>query len=157
MTEDIYHLVHVNIAEGRGAMDDPIMKGFVDRIEEIDGIAHKWPGFISQPTPPDEGSIYPENILVNVSIWETVEKLREFTYESRHAEVLGMRADWFHQSDLPNYVLYWAPAPELPTEGEIKRRFDYLHQHGATPFAFNFAKTFTVKEMLNYSGQVEEK
>ena len=155
MGENSYYLIQVNIATARAAMDDPIMKGFVDRIAEIDKLAQGWPGFIAQPTPPDEGSIYPENMLVNASIWESEDALRKFTYESHHVEVFMRRTEWFFQSELPNYVLYWAPVGEVPIEVEIKRRFDYLHRHGATPFAFNFDKSFTIEEMLDYSDKVE--
>ena len=155
MTEINYHLVHANVATARGSLDDPIMKGFVDQIDELDALAQSWPGFIAQPALPDEGLIYPGNVLVNVSIWTSVDNLREFTYESRHADALRLRADWFFQSELPNYVLYWAPVGEVPTEVEIKRRFDYLYEHGATPFAFNFDKSFTVDEMVFFSNEVE--
>lgn len=156
MTGIDYHLVHVNIASARGSMDDQIMKGFVDRIGELDALAQSWPGFIAQPALPDAGFIYPGNVLVNVSIWTSVDNLREFTYESRHAEALRMRADWFFKSELPNYVLYWAPAGTVPTEVEIKRRFDYLHRHGATPFAFDFDNPFTLEESLDYSSREDQ-
>jgi hypothetical protein len=129
------------------------MKGFVDQIDEIDTLAQSWPGFVAQPTPPDEGQIYTGNTLVNISIWESVENLREFTYTSRHTDVLERRAEWFVQSELPNYALYWASSGSVPLEVEIKRRFDYLHLHGATPFAFNFDKTFMVEEMVDYINQ----
>lgn len=134
----------------RASFDDPVMKGFVDQIDEIDTLAQGWPGFIAQPTPPDEGKIFTGNTLVNISIWDSVENLSEFSYTSRHADVLARRAEWFFQSELPNYVLYWAPSGSVPLEEEIKRRFDHLHLHGATPFAFVFEKTFTVEEMLDY-------
>lgn len=58
----------MNIAVAQGSMDDSIMKRFVDQIDEIDALAQFWPGFVSQPTPPDDGSIYKGNTLVNVSI-----------------------------------------------------------------------------------------
>ena len=74
MNDPAYNLVHVNIANARGSMDDPIMKGFVDRIDEIDALAQSWPGFVAQPTLLDKGLIYTENTLVNVSIWDSVER-----------------------------------------------------------------------------------
>jgi len=151
MSVPTYNLVHVNIAAARASFDDPMMKGFVDRIDEIDGLAQSRPGFVSQPELPDEGRIYTGNTLVNVSIWESVEDLRQFTYASRHADILKMRAEWFVQSEAPNYVLYWGSAEEVPTEVEIKRRFDYLHQRAATPFAFSFKHTFSLEEMLDYT------
>jgi hypothetical protein len=131
-------------------MDDPIMKGFVERIGEIDALAQGWPGFISQPTPQDEGQIYPRNMLVNISIWDSVENLKSFSYSGEHLEMLRRRAEWFHQSEGPNYVLYWAPNGEVPTEIEIKRRFEYLFQNGPTPYAFSFHEPFTIEEMLDY-------
>lgn len=140
----------------RASIDDPIMKGFVDQIDEIDTLAQNWQGFISQPTPPDEGEIYTGDTLVNISIWDSVENLREFTYTGKHADALDRRAEWFVQSEGPNYVLYWAPSGSVPLEEEIKRRFDHLVQCGATPFAFNFDKTFTVEDMLDYLNQEKE-
>ncbi len=116
MTLAEYQLVHANIATPRAPLDDPLMKGFVKRIDEIDYLAQGWHGFIAQPTLPDEGAIYSEPTLVNVSIWESVEDLREFTYSSRHAGFLKRRAEWFIPPDLPAYVLYWSPSGEVPTE-----------------------------------------
>ena len=151
MADVIYHLVHANIATARASFDDPLMQGFVEYIDEIDALAQSWPGFISQPGLPDEGLFYKEPVLLNVSIWESVESLQEFTYASRHADFLKRGAEWFIASELPAYVLYWFPAGEDPTEKEIKRRRDHLHQHGATPVAFTFDQPFSVEEMLAYS------
>lgn len=153
MTCISYNLIHVNIATMRASFDDPIMKGFVDQIDEIDSLAQNWPGFIAQPTPPDDGQIFTGNTLVNLSIWDSVENLKEFTYTSRHADALEKRAEWFVQSEAPNYVLYWAPSGKMPLEVEIKQRIDHLHLHGATPYAFTFDETFTVEEMLDYIKQ----
>lgn len=60
MTVDEYQLVHANIATPRAPLDDPLMKGFVKRIDEIDYLAQGWHGFIAQPTLLDEGAIYSE-------------------------------------------------------------------------------------------------
>jgi hypothetical protein len=151
MTDIIYHLVHANSATIRAALDDPLMKGFVDRIDEIDALAQGWPGFIAQPALPDEGLIYPQSTLLNVSIWESIENLREFTYTSEHADMLKRRAQWFVQSDRPAYVLYWSPAGEAPSEKEIKQRFEHLQQKGSTPYAFTFDEPYTIEEMLEFA------
>jgi hypothetical protein len=151
-----YQLVHANIATPRAPLEDPLMRDFVERIDEIDALAQGWPGFIAQPMLPDERLIFSEPILVNVSTWESVENLREFTYASKHAEFLKRRTDWFIQSDLPAYVLYWAPADQVPTEAEIKLRRDHLHWNGATPLAFTFDEPYTVDEMLAFTGREKE-
>ena len=148
-----YHLIHANIAIPRAPLDHPLMKGFAERIDEIDALAQSWPGFIAQPALPDEGLIYNEPTLVNVSVWDSVENLKEFTYSSRHADFLKRRAEWFIQSDLPAYVLFWSPAGKGPTEAEIKQRHEHLQQYGATPYAFTFDENYTVEEMVEFTGE----
>lgn len=146
-----YHLVHANLAKARAELDDPLMKGFVDRMDEIDALAESTPGFVAQPTLPDEGALYTGLDLLNVSIWDSIERLREFTYSSEHAEMLDRRSEWFFQSNRPAYVLYWLPAGLLPTEKEIGQKFAHLHQHGPTPTAFTFDLPYTVQEMLQFA------
>ena len=34
-----YHLVHANISHARADLDDPLMKDFVDHMDEIDALA----------------------------------------------------------------------------------------------------------------------
>jgi hypothetical protein len=137
----------------RAPLDDPIMAGFVARIEAIDAIAQESLGFVAQPTPADQGAVYQDDVLLNVSIWESVEGLYEFTYSGQHAGALARRAKWFEQGDGPAYVLYWAPAGYVPTEKEIKSSFDHLCRHGATPRAFTFSHRFSVEAALAYGGE----
>jgi hypothetical protein len=147
----MYHLVHANIAIMRAPFDDPLMAGFVARIDEIDALAQACPGYVSQPTPPDEGSVYAGRSMLNLSIWESVESLEQFTYGGEHALMLERRAEWFHQYDRPNYVLFWFPEGQIPTEKEVQNRIGHLAAVGATPYAFTFDQHFTVQEMLEYS------
>jgi hypothetical protein len=146
----MYHLVHANIAVGRAPLDDPLMAGFVAKVDEIDALAQSRPGFVAQPTPPDEGSIYTGRSMLNVSIWESVESLEEFAYGGEHARMLERRAEWFYQDRQPNYVLFWFPSGQVPTEREIQKRIRHLAGSGATPFAFTFDRPFSVQEMLEY-------
>jgi hypothetical protein len=67
--EDIdFHLVHANIAIMRAPFDDPLMADFVSQADEIDALAQASPGFVAQPTPPDEGADYTGHTLLNLSI-----------------------------------------------------------------------------------------
>ena len=150
MSSPSYHLVHANVAEMLAPLDHPAMSGFVDRIDAIDSLAQASPGFVAQPTPPDEGSVFTGDSLLNLSIWKTVESLYDFTYQREHAQVYEQRAKWFKPHTRPNYVLYWAPADHIPTEREVKARLDHLTRHGPTPYAFNFKSPFSVAEMLAY-------
>ena len=41
-----WHLAQVNIGRARGAITDPVMQGFVARLEEINALAERTPGFV---------------------------------------------------------------------------------------------------------------
>lgn len=145
-----YHLVHANVAIMRAPWDDPRMANFLEQADDIDALAQASPGFIDQPSPADEGSVYQEPALLNLSIWQSVEALEKFTFGPEHAKALERREDWFIQYEGPNYVLFWLPASEEPTEKEVQTRLGYLASHGPTPYAFTFENRFSIREMLPY-------
>jgi hypothetical protein len=147
----VYHLVHANIAIMRAPLDDPLMADFVAGVDEIDALAQASPGFVSQPTSADEGTVYTGHSMLNLSIWEAVEDLERFTYGSQHGRMLERRAEWFHQDARPNYVLFWFPEGQVPTEREVQARIEHLAASGATPHAFTFDQRFSVQEMLDDS------
>jgi hypothetical protein len=151
MSAEVSHLVHANVGLGRGSLDDEIMSEFVQQVDEINQIACSSPGFIAQPTPPDAGEVFKGNLLLNISIWESVDSLSAFSHSGKHAKALDNRAKWFKTQKQPNYVLFWFPAGRSPTELEIKQRIDYLAEHGVTPYAFNFNCSFTPLEAKCYA------
>ena len=145
-----YLLLHANVALMRAPLDDPIMSGLVDQADEIDELAKRSPGFIGQPTPTDEGAVFKDESLLNVSLWQSVEDLDRFTHSGKHAGLLERRAEWFQPQTSPNYVLYWVPLGQIPTETEIAERLEHLSRNGPTPYAFTFQDRFTVSEMLSF-------
>lgn len=124
------------------------------KIDEIDALAAACPGYVAQPTPADEGTVYSGPSMLNLSIWESVETLEQFTYGGEHRLMLERRAEWFHQVAGPNYVLFWFPEAQIPTEREVQARLEHLTAYGATPYAFTFDQRFTVQEMLDYPESV---
>jgi hypothetical protein len=146
-----FHLVHANITVMRASFDDPIMAGFVAWVDKIDHLASQSPGFVSQATPPDEGSIFHGQILLNISICDSVECLQKYTYQGRHAQALVRRAECFIQYQGPNYVLYWVPFGHTPLEQEIKERLDHLSEHSPSPYAFDFEQQFSPKETAAFT------
>ncbi len=136
-------LVHANVAQARAPLDSPIMADFVSKVDEINSLARNAPGFVTQPTLPDEGTVYTAPLVLNVSVWESIEHLDAFTHQGKHAIALERRAEWFEQQTTnPRYVLYWIPKGQVITEHEIKKRLDHLGQHGASSYAFTFEERF---------------
>jgi hypothetical protein len=141
------HLAQVNIGRVKGSMDDPVMHGFASRLDEINALAEASPGFIWR-LQGDEGNstsyrLYDDDrMLINMSVWETVEQLRDFTYVTAHAELLRQRREWFEKFDRVFLALWWIPEGHLPTIEEAKERLAHIDAHGPTPVAFTFKTVF---------------
>ena len=89
--------------------------------------------------------------LLNLSIWESVESLCNFTYSGEHAAALERRGEWFVQGEKYNYVLYWDEVGVIPKESDVQKRLAYLREHGPTPYAFTFDPSFSIDEALIYT------
>jgi Domain of unknown function (DUF3291) len=147
-----YHLAQVNIGRVKGPIDSPVMAGFVARLEEINAIADNAPGFVWRlQTPAGNATYYrpyPEDdrILINMSVWQSVEALKNYVYHTAHAELLKERQAWFEIFKGSYMALWWVPTGHRPGMDEAKKRLAYLDVHGPSEFAFTFKKTFQPSE-----------
>jgi hypothetical protein len=132
-------------------IEDPLIAGFVARLEEINALAESSPGFVwrLKTAEGDATSLHPygdERIAINLSVWETPGLLRRYVYKSLHAEVLRQRKDWFEKFDGMYYALWWVPSGHLPSMEEAMERLDYLRNNGASERAFSFIALFPEPE-----------
>jgi len=137
------HLAQLNVGRVRAPLDDPIMKGFVDRLADLNALADTSPGFVWR-LQTDAGNAtyyrpYPddERVLMNMSVWESVEALKHYVYKTGHADLLRQRHLWFEP--MPVYqALWWVPAGHRPGVDEARKRLAHLAAHGPSQFAFTF-------------------
>ena len=144
-----FHLAQVNIARMLGPLDGPLMAGFVARLDEINALADGSPGFVwrFQTAEGNATALRPyddERILFNMSLWETLEDLRQYVYRSAHTQLIGRRKDWFDKFEKPYMALWWAPAGHIPTVAEAKQRLELLSEQGETAEAFTFRQTYAM-------------
>ena len=142
-----WHLAQLNIGRVRAPMTDPLMAGFVAELESVNALADSAPGFIwrLQTEAGDATAIRPyddDTILINMSVWETVEALKAYVYRTHHVDVMRQREKWFERLDTYFIALWWVPAGTIPTVLEAKLRLDHLRQYGESPYAFSFKKVF---------------
>ena len=143
-----YHIAQVNIGRMKGPMDDPMMAGFVSRLDEINALADRAPGFVWRLQTPAGNATYlrpypdDDRILINMSVWESIEALREYTYRTAHAELLRQRHEWFEKLAGVYAALWWIPAGHIPSVEEATTRLSHLEKRGPTQFAFTFKLTF---------------
>jgi len=146
-----FHLAQVNIARMLGPLDGPLLAGFVARLDEINALADASPGFVwrFQTAEGNATALRPyddERILFNLSVWASLEDLRQYVYRSAHSQLIGRRKDWFAKFEQPFVALWWVPAGHIPSVAEAKQRLSLLQDHGETPEAFSFKKSFAAPE-----------
>lgn len=141
------HIAQVNIARMRAPLDDPLMAGFVARLEDINALSDASPGFVwrLQTEEGDATALRPyddDRILFNLSVWRSPEDLRAFVYRSAHTEVMRQRKSWFERFDGMYYALWWVPAGHVPSIDEAKERLEHLRIHGESAHGFTFARLY---------------
>lgn len=142
-----FHLAQINIGRLVAPMDDPRVADFVAALDPVNALADASPGFVWRLQSASGNAMdiaYSEDpsIIVNMSVWESVEALRAFTYQSHHLEVFRKRAQWFVKSSVPMYCLWWVPSGHIPTVAEGRERLELYQEHGPTPAAFWFQHLF---------------
>jgi hypothetical protein len=147
MASTYYHLAQINVGRARGPMDTDVMAGFAAQLKPINAIADQAPGFVwrLQGESGDATSILPYEdraIMINMSVWESVESLRNFVYHSGHLSVMRDRAKWFNRMTEAYLALWWIPAGHIPTIAEAQERLELRKKFGDSPRAFSLAKTF---------------
>lgn len=145
------HLAQINIGRLVAPMDDPRIADFVAQLAPINALADVAPGFIwrlqsSAGNAMDIAYSDDPTINVNMSVWESLESLRDYVYRSDHLPVFRDRAKWFVKMDKPHYCLWWIPAGHIPTVAEGRERLEHYQQHGPTPFSFWFSKLFSAED-----------
>ena len=85
-------------------------------------------------------------MIVNMSVWESVDALAEYVYATTHRAVLRRRRDWFDRMAEAYLALWWIPCGHIPTTAEAEDRVLHLREHGPTPHAFTLRQHFPAPE-----------
>ena len=141
------HLAQINIGRLIAPIDDPRIAGFVAQLDPVNKIADESPGFVwrlkSQAGNATDIAYNDDpSIMVNMSVWESLEALKGYVYGSRHLGVFRDRQKWFQKMDLPHYCLWWVPVGHVPTVEEGRKRLEHYQTRGATPHAFWFSEWY---------------
>jgi hypothetical protein len=145
-----FHLAQFNMAQLLAPLDSPLLAEFVGALARINELADDHPGFVwrLQGDGGDATSLRPfgEDVIVNMSLWESVEALFDFVYRSGHAPVMAKRRQWFAKPNEAYTVLWWVKAGHIPTVEDARARLDILKRKGPSPAAFTFRTRFPPPE-----------
>jgi hypothetical protein len=137
-----HHLAQLNIGRIRYEIDDPRMADFTNNLALVNGLAERTPGFVWRYIDESGNSTstrpYADpRIAINLSVWESVEALERFVYQTLHKRFYGRRAEWFEHFEGPYFVM-WVSAGHRPSVEEAVARLDHLKQYGPSDHAFDW-------------------
>src|SRR6266851_2559297 len=122
-----YLLAQVNIARMREPLDSPLLADFVAALDPVNAVEDTAPGFVWRLQTEDGNATAVHafewdragsaGVLVNMSVWESVEALAAYVYSDTHRQVLKRRRQWFERMAEAYAALWWIPRGHTPTTG----------------------------------------
>jgi hypothetical protein len=139
----VFHLAELNVARLRAPLDDPAMAEFADNLDRINALAEASPGFVwrlqtDAGNATDIHAFADPTILLNLSVWESLDDLRAYVYRSDHTGFLQRRRQWFEPVEGPATVLWWVAAGTVPSVEDALARRELVLRDGPTAEAFTF-------------------
>jgi Domain of unknown function (DUF3291) len=148
-----YLLAQVNVARLREPLDSALLADFVAALDLVNAAADAAPGFVWRLQTEDGNATAVHafewdqagsaGVLVNMSVWESVETLAAYVYSDTHRQVLRRRREWFERMATAHVALWWVPRGHMPTTGEAEERVLHLREFGPTPRAFTLGRHFS--------------
>jgi heme-degrading monooxygenase HmoA len=145
-----YHLAQGNVAYAIAPADDPRLADYIARLDEINQLAERSPGFVwrhlTDSRDPAQREFADPLVLFNMSVWESIDALHEYTYRTAHAEVYAARRRWFVDTRAVvgghALAMWWIRAGERPTVADAKQRLAAIVASGPSERAFTFKHRF---------------
>jgi hypothetical protein len=146
------HLAELNIGRLNYPIDDPRMADFVDNLARVNAMADRMPGFVWRLV--GDGSNggalelrpYPDPMMaVNMSVWERVEDLEHFVWNTVHKKFYQRKQEWFGLMKSHHFVMWFVPEGHVPTLEEAKARLEHLDANGNTDHAFDWSHLEHIK------------
>jgi hypothetical protein len=142
-----HQLAQINVGLLKAPLDHASMAEFVELLDPINALADRSPGFVwrlAEEGEPDATGMRPfgDDLLINFSVWESVDSLWDFTYRTEHLELLRRRRSWFERFSGAHLALWWIPTGTVPTLEEGGRRLETLRAKGPSVEAFTLRDRF---------------
>ena len=156
-----WELAQLNIGTIVAPLDSAELKDFVANLEPINALADQAPGFVwrLQDDAGDATSFRlfdDDQLLVNMSVWSSIETLADFVYTSAHVEFMRRRREWFVKLDAAITVLWWVPAGHRPSIEEAGERLLAMRADGPTSYAFTFRDPFPAPDSADAATKADD-
>lgn len=141
------HLAELNVGRLIAETNDPRVAEFMNALDQINGLGKRMPGFVWMM----EGSGEPNTgntetkidgdprFVANLTVWENVETLENFVFNTLHRRFYERRREWFEVLGEMHFVMWWVPVSRKPSLAEALARLDHLKTHGDSDHAFGWS------------------
>ncbi len=147
-----HQLAQVNIGRLAAPADSPQLAAFFDALDPVNAAADAAPGFVWR-LQTEEGNATAivafqwdradsDGVLVNMSVWESVDALAHFVYSDTHRAILRQRRSFFQVIREATTCMWWVPEGERPSIQDAEDRVRHIREHGPTPYSFTFHHPF---------------
>ena len=138
------HLAQFNIGRMTYDLDDPRAADFVGGIDMLNRIAERADGFVWKYATEMGGVVQDDvdedpRMLINLTVWQSVETLRHFVFNTLHKHFLARKAEWFTPLDRAHFVMWWVAEGHRPTLEEGLSRLAHLRKEGDSDHAFGWS------------------
>jgi hypothetical protein len=147
-----FELAQVNVSRLLAPLDSPRLTEFVAALDEVNAAGERAPGFLWRLQTEDGNATAvrafewdvrgSHGVIVNLTVWTSVDALAEFVFAGRHLELMRRRREWFAKVVEATTALWWVPSGHRPSTDEAEAAVRHLRVHGATPTAFTFHRPF---------------
>ena len=144
------HIAELNIAKWQFPADDPRAAGFINALDVVNATAERMPGFVwrlvgESNNALDIAAFDDPAVIVNMSVWERVEDLEHFVWNTVHKRIYERKNEWFSALQSHHFVMWMVDEGHVPTVAEARERLDYLDKNGNSDHAFTWSHLPHVK------------
>ena len=146
-----YQLTQINVGRFKFPAEDERNADFMNNLDPINAIAEASPGFIwrlkdETGNATNIRAYEDPRIIVNLSVWESIEALQVFAYRTEHVQFFRRREEWFENFGGPSMALWWIRAGQYPSAAQGREKVEYLTKYGSTLRAFTFREKFVAPD-----------
>jgi len=142
-----HQLAELNVGRLLAPTDDLRVAEFMGALDRINGLGKRMPGFVwmmEGSGEPGKGNTEAKidgdaQFVSNLTVWENVETLEAFVWNTVHRAFYERRAEWFEVLGRMHFVMWWVPAGHKPTLEEGLARLAALQANGNSDQAFGWS------------------
>ena len=136
-------LAELNVGYAAHPLDDPRMADFMHNLDRINALAERSPGFVWRMKS-DSGNATDiavpgdATMISNMSVWDDVESLGNYVFNTVHARFYERRSEFFQAMTAHHFVMWHVEDDHLPTLEDAMERLHHIRENGSTGHAFGW-------------------